>query len=67
MRIIFFSLLIVALLIVLIVGGCSGKVVPLEHQEQSLDCPHGEINCEYPGNCENYIDLNNNGICDHSE
>jgi len=31
------------------------------------DCPHGEVNDTYPGECNKYIDTDNNGICDHSE
>ncbi len=31
------------------------------------DCPHGEIDCFYPGACARYIDKDNDGICDHSQ
>ena len=31
------------------------------------DCPHGKIECRYPGACGRYIDKNNDGICDHSQ
>ena len=31
------------------------------------DCPKGLVNDPYPGSCAQYIDTNNNGICDHSE
>lgn len=31
------------------------------------DCPKGLVNDPYPGSCGQYIDTNNNGICDHSE
>ncbi len=32
------------------------------------DCPFGgEINCTYPGDCNRYIDTDNDGICDHSQ
>lgn len=31
------------------------------------DCPKGEINDPYPGDCARYIDIDGNGICDHSE
>jgi len=31
------------------------------------DCPRGEVDCEYPGLCNRYIDTNNDGICDHSQ
>lgn len=31
------------------------------------DCPFGETNCEYPGNCGRYMDVNEDQICDHSQ
>lgn len=31
------------------------------------DCPHGEVNDPYPGDCSKYIDTDNDGICDHSQ
>jgi hypothetical protein len=31
------------------------------------DCPLGEVNDEYPGECPRYVDTDNNGICDQSE
>jgi len=31
------------------------------------DCPRGEVNDPYPGDCGLYVDTNNNGICDRSE
>lgn len=31
------------------------------------DCTKGEVNCTYPGLCSQYIDTNNDGICDHSQ
>lgn len=31
------------------------------------NCPQGEINCAYPGNCGRYLDTNNDGICDDSQ
>ncbi len=32
-----------------------------------LDCPYGNVNDPYPGQCELYTDTNSNQICDHSE
>lgn len=32
-----------------------------------LDCPYGKINDPYPGSCDQYVDTNENQICDHSE
>lgn len=31
------------------------------------DCPFGEINDTYPGDCNRYIDTDNDGICDYSQ
>jgi len=31
------------------------------------DCPKGLTNDAYPGSCPQYIDTDENGICDHSE
>ncbi len=31
------------------------------------DCPLGEVNDEYPGDCAKYIDTDNDGICDKSQ
>ena len=30
-------------------------------------CPRGLVNDPYPGRCHNYVDKNNNRICDLSE
>ena len=31
------------------------------------DCPYGEVNSPYPGDCNRYIDTDGDGICDHSQ
>jgi hypothetical protein len=31
------------------------------------DCPRGEVDCVYPGECSRYVDTNGDGICDHSQ
>ncbi len=31
------------------------------------DCPFGQVNDEYPGQCRLYVDVNQDGICDHSQ
>jgi len=31
------------------------------------DCPFGEVNDPFPGECVRYIDTDNDGICDHSQ
>jgi hypothetical protein len=33
----------------------------------ALDCPHGEINDTYPGDCNLYTDVNKDNICDNSQ
>jgi hypothetical protein len=30
-------------------------------------CPRGEVDCEYPGKCNSYIDTNKDSICDRSQ
>jgi len=32
-----------------------------------LDCPFGQEDCEYPGDCGRYIDSNDDAICDYSQ
>ncbi|CEG12242.1 conserved membrane hypothetical protein [groundwater metagenome] len=31
------------------------------------DCHFGKVNCTYPGDCNRYIDTDNDGICDYSQ
>lgn len=31
------------------------------------DCPYGEVDCAYPGDCARYTDTNDDGICDLSQ
>lgn len=31
------------------------------------DCPRGLVNDTYPGACSRYVDVNKDGICDHSQ
>ena len=31
------------------------------------DCPHEEVDCLHPGDCGRYIDMDGDGICDHSQ
>ncbi len=33
---------------------------------KTADCPFGEVDCEFPGECGAYIDTNADRICDHS-
>ena len=48
--------------------GCSAEGIMMNNEEvHDLDCPFGETNCEYPGNCGKYVDTNKNDICDHNE
>ena len=58
----------VLILTLFLTAGCSVESMEGTDEETvDLDCPFGKIDCEYPGNCARYIDLNNNDICDHSE
>lgn len=36
-------------------------------EDKIADCPFGETNCEFPGDCIMYVDGNSNKICDRSE
>jgi len=58
--------MLVATLVLILVAVCSVESIENEGVSHS-DCPFGNIDCEYPGNCGKYIDTNNNEICDHSE
>jgi len=31
------------------------------------DCPFGQVNDTYPGDCGRYVDTDRDGVCDHSE
>lgn len=31
------------------------------------DCPYGEVDCPHPGDCNRYIDIDSDEICDHSQ
>jgi hypothetical protein len=31
------------------------------------DCPFGEVDCQEPGKCGNYVDANKDALCDHSQ
>ena len=31
------------------------------------DCPYGEVDCEEPGQCPRYIDIDQDGLCDNSQ
>ena len=60
-----------ALGILLTQGYLHGDTIVEDKEEEkepaSSNCPYGEINCTYPGNCGRFIDVNNNDICDYSE
>ena len=60
--------ILISILALLLTAGCSVESIGIDNEEAiHSDCPHGEVNCEYPGNCARYVDTNNNDICDHSE
>jgi NapH/MauN family ferredoxin-type protein len=35
--------------------------------KKTVDCPFDEVDCEFPGDCGAYIDVNGDRICDHSQ
>ena len=70
-----------ALLVIMLFSGCTAEktvqeeiVVP-EPAEKTvggepdgiLDCPRGQVDDPYPGQCGGYVDTNEDGICDHSQ
>ncbi len=58
---------LVLVLGVLLTPGYLGEGVILGDGESvSLGCPFGEVNCTYPGNCGRFIDVDEDGVCDHS-
>lgn len=69
-KIILFALIFM-LLWSLFISGCSST--GYSTSESTLpktfepECPKGLVNDTYPGNCNLYVDENNNGICDLSE
>ena len=65
-------ILLLFLLLLLFLTGCSQEINENITNFSNIKtivstCPFGEINCEYPGNCGRYNDINKNDICDHSE
>ncbi len=57
----------VLILALFLTAGCSVEGIAEDSEKvHDSDCPHGEVNCKYPGNCSKYVDINND-ICDHSE
>ncbi|PKM91813.1 hypothetical protein CVU82_01235 [Candidatus Falkowbacteria bacterium HGW-Falkowbacteria-1] len=44
-----------------------GNYIEAQSSVEEPDCPFGEINCEFPGDCVLYIDNNGDDVCDHSE
>lgn len=59
------KIILIVLLLLILVNGCSTKADISKSIE--TDCPRGEVNDPYPGKCGQYIDENNNDICDNSE
>lgn len=51
--------IILLILLLFLVFGCSSDVVST--------CSRGEVNDSYPGQCGQYVDNNENQICDESE
>jgi hypothetical protein len=55
----------VLLLLLLLLLACSPEQPAVDITQE--ECPNGMVNDPYPGSCMDYIDLNQNGICDRSE
>lgn len=36
-------------------------------KESSADCPFGKTECEFPGDCGRYVDVNGDDQCDHAQ
>lgn len=59
---------ILLIILVLILTSCvSQETSEAELAVSTYSCPRGEVDCEYPGRCPLYNDLNENNICDNSE
>ncbi|MGM5480782.1 MAG: hypothetical protein ACQESE_00045 [Nanobdellota archaeon] len=65
----------------LVLTGCTITAVDpeIEHETQTSspsqkqgsgihygDCPFGNTECDYPGDCGRFIDQDNDGTCDHT-
>lgn len=59
--------ILIIVLTLLLTTGCSVESKGIVDKEVYSDCPFGNVDCEYPGSCGQYIDTNNNDICDHGE
>jgi hypothetical protein len=55
------------LLIIGIAGTFWGPSIALAATSIWNSCPKGKVNCAYPGDCNDYIDTNNDRICDRSQ
>lgn len=59
--------LVLFILAMVLFAGCSVEdSEDYEVEQAHLDCPFNEVDCEYPGYCGNYVDKNDNHICEHS-
>ncbi len=61
-RIIFIFFILVSIFTL----GCSAEATN-EVEDTQVNCPFGNIDCEYPGDCGRYLDTDNNELCDHSK
>jgi hypothetical protein len=59
-------LIVMSSVFLVVLSGCSVETIGGGGRDNS-DCPFGNVDCEYPGECGHYIDTDNNAICDHSE
>ena len=58
--------LVLVLGVLLIQGYVGEGVIVGDRESVSLGCPFGEVDCTYPGNCGRFIDVDEDGVCDHS-
>jgi len=57
------ALILITIIVFAFLAGCATET----SEQITTDCPQGMVNDPYPGSCGQYIDQNNNQICDRSE
>jgi hypothetical protein len=63
-------LTLILLLMLTTLVGCAQETLETKTLEENIysgSCPKGLINDPYPGECGQYIDKNNDNICDRSQ
>jgi len=60
--------MVLLLLVIISVAGCVQDDTGTDTTGDAVaECSKGVVNDPFPGNCEQYIDEDGNGICDRSE